>query len=295
MEQGALALGRKQSPRSRRRSEGGFTLVEILVVITIIGLIMALVGPRVLNYLSESKVKTARIQIQKSRQRARSFLSRRRPLSVERRRPRRAGAANRRRCVLEWPLSQRWKRAAGSLGKSICVPIAGRTWRLRCCLSRLRWTGRRKWNSGRYCELVAVTAVARRMVLRCSRSSAFLPSLRCWRPSFCREFPSARRGRGWKPMRSRPPHCCQQIGTRQCAGTRRFRPMSTHRRVRCARRRPVVSCAFRPTWFSTRSYRGSATIVRRFRPLASCRRECRAADRSCSRAWGRVTKFALTG
>ena len=64
MEQGALALGRKQSPRSRRRSEGGFTLVEILVVITIIGLIMALVGPRVLNYLSELKVKTARIQIQ---------------------------------------------------------------------------------------------------------------------------------------------------------------------------------------------------------------------------------------
>ena len=43
---------------------GGFTLVEMLVVITIIGLIMALVGPRVLNYLSESKVKTARIQIE---------------------------------------------------------------------------------------------------------------------------------------------------------------------------------------------------------------------------------------
>jgi general secretion pathway protein G len=47
----------------RRRSERGYTLVEILVVITIIGLIMALVGPRVLNYLTESKVKTARIQI----------------------------------------------------------------------------------------------------------------------------------------------------------------------------------------------------------------------------------------
>jgi general secretion pathway protein G len=45
-------------------SEGGFTLVEMLVVITIIGLIMALVGPRVLNYLGESKVKAARIQIQ---------------------------------------------------------------------------------------------------------------------------------------------------------------------------------------------------------------------------------------
>lgn len=36
----------------------------MLVVITIIGLIMALVGPRVLNYLSDSRVKTAKIQIQ---------------------------------------------------------------------------------------------------------------------------------------------------------------------------------------------------------------------------------------
>jgi general secretion pathway protein G len=50
--------------RAQRRGEDGFTLVEMLVVITIIGLIMALVGPRVLNYLSESKVKTARIQIE---------------------------------------------------------------------------------------------------------------------------------------------------------------------------------------------------------------------------------------
>ncbi len=47
-----------------RRGEAGFTLVEILVVITIIGLIMGLVGPRVLNYLSQSKVKAATIQIE---------------------------------------------------------------------------------------------------------------------------------------------------------------------------------------------------------------------------------------
>ncbi len=50
--------------RRARHGESGFTLVEILVVITIIGMIMALVGPRVLNYLAESKVKTAKIQIE---------------------------------------------------------------------------------------------------------------------------------------------------------------------------------------------------------------------------------------
>ncbi|MGB8044241.1 MAG: type II secretion system major pseudopilin GspG [Pseudolabrys sp.] len=50
--------------RSRNDGERGFTLVEILVVITIIALIMSLVGPRVLNYLTESKVKAAKIQMQ---------------------------------------------------------------------------------------------------------------------------------------------------------------------------------------------------------------------------------------
>jgi len=44
--------------------QDGFTLVEMLVVITTIGLIMGLIGPRVLNYLGESKVKAARIQLQ---------------------------------------------------------------------------------------------------------------------------------------------------------------------------------------------------------------------------------------
>jgi len=48
----------------RRTSEQGFTLVEMLVVISIIALIMALVAPRVLNFLGESKVKAAKIQIQ---------------------------------------------------------------------------------------------------------------------------------------------------------------------------------------------------------------------------------------
>src|SRR4249920_387083 len=57
-------IRRSRCRRAPRHGDAGFTLVEILVVITIIGLIMALVGPRVLNYLSESKVKAARIQIE---------------------------------------------------------------------------------------------------------------------------------------------------------------------------------------------------------------------------------------
>src|SRR6202049_4970349 len=61
--QGRLSVLRAQDGGRQSEGERGFTLVEMLVVITIIGLIMGLVGPRVLNYLSEAKVKSARIQI----------------------------------------------------------------------------------------------------------------------------------------------------------------------------------------------------------------------------------------
>lgn len=56
--------GRAQDGFVADAGQQGFTLVEMLVVITIIGLIMGLIGPRVLNYLSESKVKAAKIQLQ---------------------------------------------------------------------------------------------------------------------------------------------------------------------------------------------------------------------------------------
>lgn len=57
-------LGRQARSAKRRDRQGGFTLIEMLVVISIMGLIMALIGPRVLSYLSDSRVKSAKIQIQ---------------------------------------------------------------------------------------------------------------------------------------------------------------------------------------------------------------------------------------
>ena len=50
--------------RIQRAADPGFTLIELLVVLTIIGLIVGLVGPRVLGYLAESRTKTAKLQIE---------------------------------------------------------------------------------------------------------------------------------------------------------------------------------------------------------------------------------------
>jgi general secretion pathway protein G len=64
MKQAEISGMARRAHAARHELQRGFTLVEMLVVIAIIGMIMGLIGPRVLNYLSESRVKTAKIQIQ---------------------------------------------------------------------------------------------------------------------------------------------------------------------------------------------------------------------------------------
>lgn len=49
--------------RPHRDGEAGFTLVELLVVLVILSLIMGLVGPRVLNYLTDARVRSTKLQI----------------------------------------------------------------------------------------------------------------------------------------------------------------------------------------------------------------------------------------
>ena len=42
----------------------GFTLIELLVVLVILGLLMSVVGPRVMKYVGGAKTDTARMQIE---------------------------------------------------------------------------------------------------------------------------------------------------------------------------------------------------------------------------------------
>lgn len=58
-----MSANTKRRLRRARVAERGYSLLELLVVLAILGLIIAIAAPRVIGYFDASKAKTAEIQI----------------------------------------------------------------------------------------------------------------------------------------------------------------------------------------------------------------------------------------
>lgn len=53
----------KTSLNTKKHTKNGFTLLELLVVLSILGLLAAIVGPQVIKYLGSSRSGTAQVQV----------------------------------------------------------------------------------------------------------------------------------------------------------------------------------------------------------------------------------------
>jgi len=157
----------------------GFTLIEVMVVIVILGVLAALVVPRIMSRPDEARVVAARQDIASLMQALKLYkLDNRRYPSTEQglgalvvRPHRRTGTGE-----LE---GLRRAPARGPLGPALPVPGAGRAWRSRCVqLRRRRPPGRRRLR--RRHRLLAALSTAPASPRIASPCSAASPSSNCW-------------------------------------------------------------------------------------------------------------------
>ncbi len=59
----ALPVSRDTNPRGRPSASAGFTLLELLVVLAILGMLAAFAVPQVMNYLDRARSDSANIQV----------------------------------------------------------------------------------------------------------------------------------------------------------------------------------------------------------------------------------------